>query len=214
MKQDPSSTTNEGLGEKFEGLIKRIPESEVTLMEIFEHIGSDGLLFFSIFLALVCLIPVQIPGIGIVFGAAILLIGISRLLNRGIWLPRRVANHVIDSRKFTGVLDRALVWFRWFERISRPNRFKAFAGEGKFRLLNHFSFILAAVLLMFPFGFVPFSNALPAAALIFFALGVIQKDGGCIFFGHLSNVASIAYFAALVLGGGMTMMEVIQRFGG
>jgi len=214
MKPGPMDTVNVSLGEKLERLVKNLPATEVTLIDIYESIGNDSLMFFTIFLALVFLVPVSIPGVSTVFGSAILLIGISRLFNRGLWLPSRIANRAIAAEKLTIVLNRALVWFRRFERISQPYRFPAFASEGKIGLFNKLSYILAAVLLMVPFGFIPFSNTLPAMALIFLALGVIQKDGSCIFFGHLSNLATIVYFSALIMGGGMTIHEVVQQISG
>jgi len=77
-------------------------------------------------------------------------------------------------------------------------------------LINKLSFILAALLLMVPFSFIPFSNTLPAVALIFFAVGLIQKDGGSILLGHVSNLATIIYFSALIAGGGMTIYELFR----
>jgi hypothetical protein len=67
---------------------------------------------------------------------------------------------------------------------------------------------------MAPFGFIPFSNTLPAIALIFLAVGAMQKDGGCIFIGHLSNVVTIIYFLVLIAGGGMTVFEVLRFISG
>ena len=211
MDQELIGTANVTFAHKLEQLVKNIPASEVTLIELYEKIGKDSLMFFTIFLSLVFLVPVSVPGVSTAFGSAILLIGIAQLLNRRLWLPDKIATRAIASEKLTGVLNRALVWFRRFERISRPYRLQSLASEGKIGLFNKVSYILAAILLMAPFGFIPFSNTLPAAALIFFALGVIQKDGRCIIFGHLSNLATILYFSALIMGGGMTIFEVLQR---
>jgi len=138
------------------------------------------------------------------------LIGISRLIGRKIWLPEKIANRTIAAEKLSTVLNRALLWFRRLEKISRPYRFQLITSEGKAGFINKLSFILAAVLLMVPFGFIPFSNTLPAIALIFLAIGMMQKDGVCIFLGHLSNLATIIYFSALVAGGGMTVTEIIR----
>lgn len=211
MDQELIGTANITFAHKLEQLVKNIPASEVTLIELYKKIGKDSLMFFTIFLSLVFLVPVSVPGVSTAFGSAILLIGIAQLLNRGLWLPEKIATRAIASEKLTGVLNRALVWFRRFERISRPYRLQSLASDGKIGVFNKVAYILAAILLMAPFGFVPFSNTLPAAALIFFALGVIQKDGRCIIFGHLSNLATILYFSALIMGGGMTIFEVLQR---
>ncbi len=210
MDFDQARMTDASLGEKIEQLVMDLPATEVTLHEIYESIGSDSLMFFTIFLALVFLVPVSIPGVSTVFGSAILLIGISHLFNRELRLPSKIANRSIASEKLAVVLNRALLWFRRFERISRPYRFHAIARGGKIGLFNKLATILAAILLMAPFGFIPFSNTLPAIALIFFALGMIQKDGICIFLGHLFNLATIVYFVVLITGGGMTIYELFR----
>jgi len=204
----------ESLGEKLETVIKQMPPTEITLREILDMIGDDSLMFLTIFLSLVFLVPVSIPGVSTVFGSAILLIGISRLFRRGLWLPERIAHRTIGAEKLTEVLNRALVWFRRLERISRPHRMNWLTSEGKMDIFNSLSFIFAAVLLMVPFGFIPFSNTLPAIALIFLAVGSMQKDGGSILLGHLSNVATVIYFSALVAGGGMTFFEIWRYFSG
>lgn len=198
------------LGEKLETVIRNLPETEITLIEISDYMGHDSLMFLTIFLALVFLVPVSIPGVSSVFGSALLLIGIARLFNRKLWLPKQIASRTIAAEKLAVVLQRALVWFKRLEKFSRPDRFQAICGEGKAGLFNKLAYILAAVLLMVPFGFIPFSNTLPAIALIFLALGVMQKDGGCIFIGHLSNLVTIIYFSALFAGGGITIFEVLR----
>ncbi|WP_411834423.1 exopolysaccharide biosynthesis protein [Pseudoxanthomonas mexicana] len=80
--------------------------------------------------------------------------------------------------------------------------------------LNSLAFILAALLLMAPFGFVPFSNTLPALALLLYAIGFIQRDGGAVLLGHLANIGTIVYFGVLIGGGGVAARELLQRLGG
>ena len=84
-------------------------------------------------------------------------------------------------------------------------------GQGVF---NNLAFILAALLLMAPFGFVPFSNTLPALALLLYAIGFIQRDGGAILLGHLANIGTIVYFSVLIGGGGVAVRELFQRLTG
>ena len=80
-------------------------------------------------------------------------------------------------------------------------------------VLNNLAFVLGALLLMAPFGFVPFSNTLPAIALLLLAIGFLQRDGGAVLLGHLANVATIVYFAVLIGGGGLVVKEVFNRLG-
>ena len=105
-------------------------------------------------------------------------------------------------------------WVRRMERISRPHRLSALAGGRGIDTLNNLAFILAALLLMAPFGFVPFSNTFPAVALLLYAVGLIQRDGGAILLGHLANIATIIYFGVLIGGGGLAAHQLLQRFTG
>jgi hypothetical protein len=207
----PAQEAAISLEEKLEAIIKNIPKGDVTLAQIMDIIGVDSLMLITIFLSLVFLIPVSIPGVSTVFGAAILLIGVSQLFSRKLYLPKRIAARPISGDKLIGVMQRALVWLRRLEKVSKPHRLLQLANAG---VINKLGYILAALLLMVPFGFVPFSNTLPAIALIFFAIGAIQKDGLSSLFGHLMNVATIIYFGILIAGGGWTILEVFQLMRG
>ena len=201
---------DEALGDKIEVIIEKLPPEDVSLVEILDIVGTDSLLLLTIFLSLVFLVPVSIPGVSTVFGTGILLIGITRLFARKLWLPQRIANRKISSEKLRAGFNRALVWFYRLEKISRPHRLPGLSSDGAMAVVNNLSFILAAILLMAPFGFIPFSNTLPAMALILLAVGIIQKDGGSILLGYLANLATIIYFGFLIAGGGLSINELLK----
>jgi hypothetical protein len=209
-QKEESALQAESLGEKIELIIAKLPPEEVTLVEIMDIVGADSLLLLTIFLSLVFLVPVSIPGVSTVFGTGILLIGITRLFKRKLWLPKAIADRKLNAVRLREGFQRALVWFRRLEKISRPHRLPALTNGRLMDVLNNLSFILAAILLMAPFGFVPFSNTLPAVALIFLSVGMLQKDGGSILFGNLSNLATIIYFGFLIAGGGYSILELLQ----
>lgn len=209
-QKEESALQAESLGEKIELIIEKLPPEEVTLVEIMDIIGPDSLMLITIFLSLIFLVPVSIPGVSTVFGSGILLIGITRLFARKLWLPKSIANRKLNAAKLREGFRRALNWFQRLEKISRPHRLPALTNGRFMDVLNNLSFILAAILLMAPFGFVPFSNTLPAVALIFLAVGMMQKDGGSILLGNLFNIATIVYFGFLIAGGGYSIRELLQ----
>ena len=202
------------LGEQLATIIRDLPEDKLTLGELLEVFGNEGLLLLTMLLTLVFLIPVSIPGVSTVFGAAILLVGISRLIGRELWLPARLRTRPLPADRLRPGLERGMEWVRRMERISRPHRLSALAGGRGIDTLNNLAFILAALLLMAPFGFVPFSNTFPAVALLLYAVGLIQRDGGAILLGHLANIATIIYFGVLIGGGGLAAHQLLQRFTG
>ena len=200
------------LGEQLATIISNLPEDQLTLGELLAVFGDEGLLLLTMLLTLVFLIPVSIPGVSTVFGAAILLVGISRLSGRPLWLPAKLRNKALPAHRLRPGLSGGMVWVQRLEKISRPHRLRMFVEGRAQDLVNNLGFILAALLLMAPFGFVPFSNTLPALALLFYAVGLIQRDGGAMLLGHLANVGSIIYFGILIGGGGVAVHELLQRF--
>lgn len=199
------------LGEQLASIIESLPEDKLTLGELLDVFGDEGLLLLTMLLTLVFLIPVSIPGVSTVFGAAILLVGVSRLIGRPLWLPARLKDKSLPADKLRPGLARGMAWVRRLEKISRPHRLRAFVDGRLQDLTNNLAFILAALLLMAPFGLIPFSNTLPGLALLFYAVGLIQRDGGAMLLGHLANIATIIYFGILIGGGGVAVRELFQR---
>lgn len=202
------------LREQLEAVIARLPTGSLNLGELLRSIGDEGLLVLSILLTLVFLIPVSIPGVSTVFGAAILLVGLSRLSGRPLWVPRRLAERPLPADRLRPALLAGMTWVQRLERVSRPRRMPSLV-EGRLpELINNLAFIFAALLLMAPFGLVPFSNTLPALALLLYAVGFIQRDGGAVLLGHLATICTVVYFGVLIGGGGLVIQGLLQRLSG
>ncbi|HEY0143503.1 MAG TPA: exopolysaccharide biosynthesis protein [Thermoanaerobaculia bacterium] len=201
----------EPIAEKLMAAIERLPPEGVTLVEIRDLVGREGIMLLTAFLTIIFLVPVSIPGVSTVFGGAILLLSFSRLLNRPIWLPDWLKRRAVSSEKLRGGMARGLKWFRRLERISRPLRMRGLTSGRFMSVVNNSALILGAVLLMAPFGLIPFSNTLPAVAILFFAIGMMQRDGVCILLGHLMNVATLVYFGILIGGGAVAIQKAIEK---
>jgi len=191
-------------------VIDALPPGRVEVADIRDLFGQEGLMLLSVFLTMPFMIPVSIPGVSTVFGVAILLIGVSRLLGRKLWLPKRIEQRTIPANKLRAGLTQGLVVVQRLERIARPFRLKWFTTGKVTGTLNSCSLIAGALLLMALFGLIPFSNTLPALALLSLAIGVLQRDGVCILLGHLVNVATIIYFGFLIAGGSVLIREMLR----
>jgi hypothetical protein len=205
-----AESRTDSLGEKLKVMIGNLPPGEVTMAEIRDLVGQEGLLLLTVFLTIVFMVPVSIPGVSTVFGTAILLISISRLLGRNLWLPKRTERRVLPTEKLRAGLNRGSIWLQRLERVSRPHRLSWLASPGLMDILTNCAMIVGSLLLMAPFGLIPFSNTLPALALLFFAVGLLQRDGLCILFGHLANLATIIYFIFLLSVGGAAIREMFR----
>lgn len=126
----------------------------------------------------------------------------------------RIKRKALPADRLRPGLEAGMVWVRRLEKISRPHRLHRLVDGRVQHLFNDLAFIVAALLLMAPFGFVPFSNTLPALALLLYALGFIQRDGGAVLLGHLANLGTMVYFSVLIGGGGVVAHELFRRFFG
>ncbi len=207
-----SSGSQTSLGDQIESAIASLPPGDISLGKMLLHFGQHGMLVLTVLLTLIFLIPVSIPGVSTVFGAAILMVGLSRLSGKPLWLPAKVRDRPLPSDRIRSALSGGMRWVRRLEKVSRPHRLPGLVAGRVVEKINDLAFILAALLLMAPFGFIPFSNTLPALALLCFSVGLMQRDGVGILLGHLANLVTIVYFIFLIGGGGLVIKELLQRY--
>jgi hypothetical protein len=149
-------------------------------------------------LTLPFLLPVSIPGVSTVFGLVIILLGISLVLNRLPWIPARLMDRPISNAHLVPTLQKGVELFQRIERWMRPRLTRMTTGAFANRL-NGLALTAGGVLLIFPLSFIPFSNTLPAVAILLFALGMLQRDGYFIVGGYIALGATIIYFGGLAL---------------
>jgi len=187
-----------------------LPGPSVTLRQILAAIGDHGPLILCAVLSVPFLLPVSIPGVSTVFGMAILLLAIGVTLNRIPWLPRQIMDRQINAQKLNGVLERGIAIVARVEAVIQP-RLGFLTGSTVAGRINGLAIVAGAVLLMLPLGLVPFSNTLPALAIILLCIGMSQRDGMLVVGGYAMLLATAAYFsilayAALAAGRGLATM--------
>ena len=176
--------------------INQICGEHVTLRQLIGLIGEQGLLLLCALLTIPFLLPVSIPGVSTVFGLAIILISIGIITNRAPWLPERLMDRPLDAEKLNGILKRGADIVAKIENVIRP-RIKKLTDGAVINRLNGFAIMAGGILLIFPFGLIPFSNTLPAFAILFLCLGISQRDGVFVILGYLTLIATVIYFTAL-----------------
>lgn len=205
--------TDQSLSETLTQTARSINGETITLRQLFELIGEQGLLLFCMFLTIPFLIPVSIPGVSTVFGAAIILIAVSITLNRVPWLPQRLMNRPIATENLVPTLEKGAQMVARFEHYIRPRLQNLTTGAAVNRL-NGAALVFSGVLLMFPLGLVPFSNTLPGLAILFLSIGILQRDGLFIVAGYLMLFATVVYFAVLFLGALLAGQGFLHLIGG
>jgi hypothetical protein len=190
-----------------------LPPATVSLRELLERIGEQGLLLVCVLLTLPFLLPVSIPGVSTVFGLAIILIGVGVTLNRVPWLPRRILDRRLSTPHLRQAFERGARIVARFERLVRP-RWLLLTRSATLNFAHGLALILAGVLLLFPLGFVPFSNTLPGVAILFLSLGLLERDGLFIVLGYVMNAATLVYFGVLVASALLAGRSLLNLIGG
>jgi hypothetical protein len=162
------------LSTDLETLHARVKGKPITLAELKHALQSRGSAMLLILLALpFCF--VAIPGLSMPFGIAISLIGACLAIGREPWLPRFIMNRRLSTARSDQLLIGAIKIARRLEKFVRPRLRFLHAGAGMSRLIG-FGIVIAGVGLMLPLP-IPFSNSIPAWAVVLLAVGMMEKDG-------------------------------------
>ena len=191
--------TSRSLAETLRAAIALLDGAQVTLRQMLELFGEQGLLILCALLSLPFLIPVSIPGVSTVFGAGIVLIGVAVTLNRLPWMPERIMDRRIETARLLPALEKGAALVSRVDRYVKPRLFALTSG-GVVQRLNGAVLTLAGVLLMAPLGLIPFSNTLPAVGIILISVGLIQRDGLMLVAGYAFVVLTLVYFGFLGWG--------------
>lgn len=145
----------------------------LTVFEALELMGRSSFGFVLILLALPALIPLPGP-FGMVFGTAVSIISLQFLLGlQPVWLPSLLGKRKLSARALSSMERVASPLVRRIERLVRPNRMQAIAGNN----LNYIAAVpvfCLGVAIALP---IPFGNMAPVAAICVISIGLVEKDG-------------------------------------
>ena len=205
---DPQST----LSDTLRATAHAIEESHISLKEMLALVGEQGMLLFCVLLTVPFLLPVSIPGVSTPFGLLILFIGIGITLNRVPWLPAILVGGRLAARDLKPAPPKGADLLARIDRFIRP-RLLILTGSVTINRCNGLLIMLAALLLMLPLGAIPFTNAMPAWAILLLAIGMLQRDGLFVALGYALVAATLVWFSALAIGLLMAGQNISTLFG-
>ncbi len=190
-------------------LLAARPGARLCLGEIVEAFGDRAFGPVMFFFALINMLPWP-PGGTTLTGAPLLLLSLELALGREtLWIPRWAERISVNRETFGRLSRRFMRPLRWSEAVSRPRFYFLTGGFGQ-GLIGLACLFLSAVLVLPIFG----GNLVPAVAMGFFSLGVMQRDGLAVLLGWLTTAATVAIlFLAwtLIVAGVQQGLEAIQR---
>lgn len=166
-------------------------EHPVTLRAVLVVLRGRAYMLLIILLTLPFLVPLPLPGLSTPFGLAIGLIALRLALGQRPWLPKGIQRRVIPGGLLPRVIDTAARVIRTMESFLRP-RGLVLTESAVLRQLHAVVILAAAAILLLPLP-VPFSNGLPAWAILLMAGGLLERDGLFVTLGYLMFALSVVY---------------------
>jgi hypothetical protein len=173
-----------------------LDKPRLTLGELTGVLGERAFGFMMLVLSLPNVIVLAaIPGFSTVTGVPLILIGGQMMLGyRRPWLPKVISERSLASNDFQRFVERAVPYLERAERYLRP-RLIGLTGGWIERLLGLHCAVMAIVLAL-P---IPAGNLLPALAICFVALGLIEKDGGFVVAGLFMAIVTFIFLVFLTV---------------
>lgn len=179
------------LSEELADLRVRVAERPVTIRELLYALKGRAYMLLVILLTLPFLLPLPLPGLSTPFGLAIILICLRLALGQKPWLPMKLQRRQLPAGFVPRVLDLAAKIIGWLERFLRP-RMLVMTESGLILQLHAVAMVMAAAVLLLPLP-IPFSNGLPAWAILFLAGGLLERDGVFVVLGYIMLALSGVY---------------------
>jgi hypothetical protein len=181
-------------------------ESVLTLAEFLAGLETRSYAFAIAALDIINVVPTGIPWLSTVTGVPMFLLAIQYFLGRpSPSLPALIGRHGLSRGRLQDFLGRARGRLERLERIVRPRHDWWVNGTPRRALLA--IWLLLIVLLALP---VPFDNLLPAVAILFFCLALLEGDGMMAIVGWFFTVVTVIWTIFLLTIGHMLISELLK----
>jgi len=166
-------------------------DGDITLKDVFSVFGANGHYFLIVFLIIPFLQPIPLWGLSTPFGILIGVVSTRAYLNRPPWVPERWANKKLPAKTISLIAEGTEKVFEKISCLIKSRWPKLF--QGPFRTFNTFILVFCGFLLALPLP-VPFSNTMPAWAILFQAIAQIEKDGAFAVLSYIQTAATVTFF--------------------
>jgi len=196
------------LSEELESLLEIAPGRPMTLRTVVEHLHFRGLPALIVLLCIPFLFPVSVPGLSIPFGVAIALCGLRLGLGHNFWMPDFLLRREISYDLLKKLVGSSALFYRRVEKLVRPRMHFLQRWPGMINLMG-FMIMIGGILLSLPIPPpFPLTNTIPGLAIIFMALGIMERDGVCTLIGYALALIGAMYVALIFFLGAAGVQQV------
>lgn len=172
-ERSAQSDENLHISELLQQFLEQKQQDRICLRDLLNELGDRAFGPTLLLCALPEALPLPVAGISAFVAIPLLLVSTQLMLGfQHPWLPRRILDRPLKRQHFEKLTYRAIRYLRKIERVLKP-RWRIFTHPVFERCIGLLVTILALVVAL-P---IPFGNMLPAVAIVFICLGMVEKDG-------------------------------------
>ncbi len=184
------------LSDQFRALALECEQEVLTMRELVTALGVRGHAFVVLIFTVPFLLPIPLPGLSVVFGIPVLISGLGISFNFKLWLPARIMRQSLPGHLLARVFRAGAGLMTRLEKLMRPRMF-GISESPQLRVLAGLLIAFSGLLLALPLP--PGTNFPPAGVCVFFALGILERDGLFFILGFLAFILNISVFVGLVI---------------
>ena len=182
-------------GDRLSEILPRLAEGEeerISIGDLVARLDHRAHTTLLVLFALPNVLP-AIPGTSAFTGLPLVYLALQLMLGQRPWLPGFIANRAFTREGLASVLAQAKPWLERSERFLHPRL--GLLTRGRMEQAVGLLIFLLAVAVVLP---IPFGNMLPALAIIFLSLGLLEEDGLWIILGLVTMAVGVVVFSTLL----------------
>jgi hypothetical protein len=203
MEDSKRSSTSEFL----KNVVKANKSDHVTIdeLKISMHERGFGILLIAFSLPLAVPLP-YIPGVTTIFAIPLFFLSVQMILGfDSPWLPKWLTRLSVKRRILSFIVIKSSPLLKKIERLLKP-RLLFFSSHEGTKIIGFFALIFT-ISIALP---LPFTNFVPAIAILTLALGMLSRDGVTIFIGILIGCAGVLFTVAVIILGKKIAISIIN----
>jgi len=176
----------------------------MSLNDILARTEGRGIFLVMVLVCLPFVVPVSVPGVSSVSGGVVMILSLRMMWGLPLRLPRIVGGRPLSPSQQQRLLRSSVKVLRFLEKAIKPRGSSWIAWQGV-NVVHMLLLALMGFLLALPVP-LPFTNTLPAYAIIILAVSLMEKDGRMIWFGYTLAAVTVVFFG-LISGTIMTVWK-------
>lgn len=183
-------------------ILSGTPDEPLTMNRLLNRTEGRGVYLLIILICLPFLQPLPLLGLSTPMGLIMMTLALRQAFGKPPRLPSRLGDRPLPESFKERILVGSVKVLQRMERWVRPRKDRWLSSRLSI-LINCGLVAVLAFLLCLPLPpILPFTNTVPAIAMVLLSLSLMEEDGVLIWFGYAAVLGNVAFFGSMVLSFG------------